>query len=310
MIEGAGIGDGVKRRALGIFDLLAEVEGRLHGVKVEDVEFHEVGAVDSIVDVVAAAAALEWLAPTEISCRVVALGHGVVKTAHGLLPVPAPATLELLKGVPVVDGGCAKELTTPTGAAILAASVTRWGEMGAMRVVAAGYGAGTRDLADRPNLVRVVMGRREAEEESGRLWVVEANVDDTTPELLAPLLSDLLTAGARDAWVTSVLMKKGRPGWQVSALCDEEKRGAVEQALFRGSTTIGVRRHAVERTTLPRRIVEVETPFGVVRVKVSGGGDGETAQPEYEDCARLAAERGVPLRRVHAEAVAAYHRRG
>lgn len=303
-------------RALRIFDGLAEVEARLHGVPVEEVAFHEVGAVDSIVDVVATAAALEWLAPVEVSCRVVALGHGVVRTAHGLLPVPAPATLELLRGAPVEDGGCVKELTTPTGAAILAATVTRWGGLAAQRVVAAGWGAGERELTDRPNLVRAIVGRPEAErvDEAGaggtRCLVLEANVDDTTPELLAPLIADLLAAGARDAWVSSVLMKKGRPGWQVSALCDEPAWPAVERALFRGSTTIGVRRYPVLRTVLPRRVESVETPFGAVRVKISGSGDDETAQPEYEDCASRAGEHGVPIRRVYAEALAAFHRRG
>jgi uncharacterized protein (TIGR00299 family) protein len=279
------------------------------------VAFHEVGAIDSIVDIVAAAAALDWLRPVRITSRPVPLGHGSVSTAHGLLPVPTPATLELLAGAPVEDGGAAFELTTPTGAAILAASVERWGLLPPLRLAAVGWGAGERELPDRPNLLRVVLG-----EPAGEAWrtsgaggesclVIEANVDDTSPELLAPLVGELIAAGARDAWIGPVLMKKGRPGFIVSALCDPTGRDAVERALFRGSSTIGVRRHAVERTVLPRRIIDVETPWGAVPVKVAGEGDDENVAPELEACRRLATERGVPLKRVYAEAIAAFYRR-
>lgn len=314
MLLDAPLAEGVRRRALTIFDRIAQVEARLHGTTVDDVAFHEVGAIDSIVDIVGAAAALEWLRPVRITSRPVALGHGSVQTAHGLLPVPAPATLELLAGAAVEDGGLDCELTTPTGAAILATSASSYGALPAMRVAGVGWGAGERELPDRPNLLRVVVGRPldEASAQDDPVEscvVIEANVDDMTPELVAPLIGELLAAGARDAWVQPVLMKKGRPGYVVSALASPEALPSVERALFRGSTTIGARRHVVRRTVLPRRSVVVETPFGAVSVKVAGAGEDENAAPELEDCARLARERDVPLRRVHAEALAAFYRR-
>jgi len=311
LIERAPLGDGVRRRALAIFDRLAAVEARLHGVPVAEVAFHEVGAIDSIVDVVASAAALDWLAPARVTCRPVPLGHGSVSTAHGLLPIPAPATLELLRGAPVEDGGSPFELTTPTGAAILAATVDEYRALPPLVVHATGWGAGDRELPDRPNLLRAIAGAPApaAADASGDCVVLEANVDDTTPELLAPLLQELLAAGARDAWLQPVLMKKGRPGHLVAALCDPARADAVERAIFRGSSTIGVRRHAVARTVLPRRLVPVETPFGRVNVKVADGPDGENAAPEFEECRALAEAGGVPLKRVWAEALAAYYRR-
>lgn len=313
MLLDAPLAEGVRRRALTIFDRIAQVEARLHGTTVGEVAFHEVGAIDSIVDIVGAAAAIEWLAPVRITSRPVALGHGSVRTAHGLLPLPAPATLELLAGAAVEDGDIDFELTTPTGAAILAASVSSYGALPAMMVAGVGWGAGERELPDRPNLLRVVVGRPldedRADDAGERCVVVEANVDDMTPELVAPLIGELLAAGARDAWVQPVLMKKGRPGYVVSALATHAVLSLVERALFRGSTTIGARRYVVSRTVLPRRMVVVETPFGAVSVKVAGTGEDENAAPELEDCARLACDRGVPLRRVHAEALAAYYRR-
>jgi uncharacterized protein (TIGR00299 family) protein len=311
LIEGSALAGPVRARAVAIFDHIAAVEARLHGVTVDAVAFHEVGAVDSIVDIVATAAALDFLAPLRVTAGTVPLGHGTIDTAHGRLPLPSPATLELLAGAPVEDGGSPFELTTPTGAAILAASVQAFGTLPAMEVAAVGWGAGSRELPDRPNLLRAIVGRPldHSGVAPGELClVIEANLDDMSPELLAPLIGDLLAAGARDAWVTATVMKKGRPGWVVSALCDPPARAAVEQAFFAGSSTIGVRRHPVERTVLPRRVVEVQTPFGAVRVKVSGSGPSENAAPEMDDCARLAAAHGVPRRRVHAEALAAWLR--
>lgn len=311
LIEGAAIGDGVKRRAIAIFERIARVEAKLHGAALEEVAFHEVGAIDSIVDVVGVAAALEWIAPSRVTARRVPLGRGRVKSAHGMLPVPAPATLELLVGAEVEEGGADGELTTPTGAAILAATVEQYGAPPPMEVLAVGWGAGERELPDRPNLLRVVAGRAAEEGAApGAMLVLEANVDDMTPELAAPLVEALLDAGARDAWLAPLLMKKGRPALLVGALCDASARSAVEATLFRESTTIGVRAHAVDRTALARRIVEVETPYGRVPVKVSGpGGDDEAANaaPEFEACRALARERGVPVKRVWAEALAAFY---
>ena len=309
MLIAAPLGEGTRRRALEIFDRIARVEAKLHGTTVEEVAFHEVGAIDSIVDIVGAAAALDWLSPSRVTSRAVALGHGSVRTAHGLLPIPAPATLELLLGASVEDGGVPFELTTPTGAAIIAATVEEFGALPSMQVAGVGWGAGDRELADRPNLLRVIAGTPDAAA-GDRCFVLEANVDDATPELLGPLIAVLLSAGARDAWIAPVLMKKGRPAHLISALVDEARRGEVETALLRGSTTIGVRRHEVTRTVLARRMVEVETPFGAVPVKVADGpGGDENVAPEMDACLRLAKQHGVPQKRVYAEALAAYYRR-
>jgi pyridinium-3,5-bisthiocarboxylic acid mononucleotide nickel chelatase len=297
----------VRRRALQIFDRIAVVEARLHGVTVEDVAFHEVGAIDSIVDIVGAAAGLAWLAPARITSRRVPLGGGTVDTAHGRLPVPAPATLELLAGADVEAGGDS-ELTTPTGAGILAASVSGYGAMPAMRVVGVGWGAGDRQLADRPNLLRVVAGRASAAEPIDCV-VIEANVDDMNPEWCEPLTEALFAAGALDVWLTPIIMKKGRPALTVAALAAAAARDQVAAAMLRESTTIGVRFSTVTRTVLPRRKVEVDTPWGAVTVKLAGEGDTLNAAPEYADCRRVADAAGVPIKQVYAAALAAFFKR-
>ncbi|MDB4968173.1 MAG: hypothetical protein JWN44_3862 [Myxococcales bacterium] len=300
----------VRERALAIFDRIAVVEARLHGVTVEDVAFHEVGAVDSIVDIVGTAAALAWLRPRRITSRRVPLGGGTVDTAHGRLPVPAPATLELLAGAEVEAGG-ESELTTPTGAGILAASVSGYGPMPSMRVLAVGWGAGDRQLADRPNLLRIVAGAPMPDEPGADddVVLVEANIDDMNPELCEPLLEALFAAGAVDAWFTPIVMKKSRPAFTISALCPPGDREEVSQALLRESTTIGVRFSTVARHILPRRFVDVDTPWGVVPVKVAGEGDLTNAAPEYDACRKLAASAGVPVKRVYLAALAAFFRR-
>lgn len=309
MLEQHLAGD-VLRRSLAIFDRIAAVEARLHGVTVEEVAFHEVGAVDSIVDIVGAAAALAWLAPSKITARRVPLGGGFVDTAHGRLPVPAPATLELLAGAEVEAGG-ATELTTPTGAGILAASVAGYGVMPAMRVVAVGWGAGDRQLEDRPNLLRVVAGVSPdiVDAANDDVALVEANIDDMNPELCEPLFEALFAAGAVDVWFTPIVMKKSRPALTVAALTPLGARDAVAAAILRESTSIGVRFSTRQRTILPRRIVEVDTPWGKVPVKVAGDGDAANAAPEYEACHALAASAGVPVKRVYLAALAAFFRR-
>lgn len=311
MLVAAPLGAGVRARALAMFDRLAEVEARIHGVSVAEVAFHEVGAVDSIVDVVGAAAALDWLRPARVVARRVPLGRGFIQTAHGRLSVPAPATLELLRGVPVEEGGIDGELTTPTGAAVLASTVTEYGSLPPLTVAGVGWGAGDRDMPGRPNLLRVVAGVAEVQagSETEGYLVIEANIDDMQPELVPPLIEALLAAGARDAWLVPVLMKKGRPGYLVAAVVEEARRQAVEQALLTESTTIGLRRHGVARTVLPRHIIEVDTEFGRIPVKAAGEpGRWLNAAPEFEACRRTAAERGVPLKRVYAAAVAAFWR--
>ncbi|HEY4392790.1 MAG TPA: nickel pincer cofactor biosynthesis protein LarC [Polyangia bacterium] len=293
-----------------IFARIAEVEAELHGTRVDRVAFHEVGAYDSIADVVGVAAAIAHLAPASIGSLPPVVGTGLVRTAHGPVPVPAPATAALLASadVPILAEGQG-ELTTPTGAAILAAVVDRFGPLPPMRPRAIGYGAGTRELADRANVLRVIVGEALGaldDTPAGDVVLVEANVDDMSPQLWGPLFDALFEAGAVDVWSASILMKKGRPAVQVSALAPPTVLGAVERALFANSTTLGLRRRALERVVLARSFVPVATPYGKVRIKL-GALDGEVigAQPEFEDCRRLAARARVPAREVLAAAAAA-----
>lgn len=312
----------VAARALQIFDRLAAVEAELHGVSVAEVTFHEVGAIDSIIDIVGVAAALSWLRPRRVVARPVPLGSGMVQTAHGRLPVPAPATLALLIGAPVEHGGPPCELTTPTGAAILAANASEYGPMPALRVLGVGHGAGTRELSDRPNLLRIVAGEERpsaasgasaparTEEPGARCIELAANIDDMNPQLYEPLMEGLLRAGARDVWLTPVQMKKGRPGVVVSVLCDPAQRAALTAHLLRESTSLGVRAHEVTRTMLAREIVEVQTEFGPVAVKLGRAPDsGElwNVAPEFASCRAQAHAHSVPVKRVYAAALAAFH---
>ncbi|MGE5185181.1 MAG: nickel pincer cofactor biosynthesis protein LarC [Acidobacteriota bacterium] len=307
-IETANLTDGTRRRALDIFDRLARAEAKLHGTTVEDVAFHEVGAIDSIVDVVGTAAALDWLAPASVTCTNVAMGHGTVRSAHGVLPVPAPAALEVLReaGGVMVDGGVARELCTPTGAAILAATVTAWQPPPPGRAIAVGWGAGDVDLDDRPNVLRV-SALAATTSAAGEVWQIDANLDDMSPELCAPAADALFAAGALDVWWTPITMKKGRPALVLSALADDGTRDAVIAAILRETTTLGVRFAPRQRTVLARRSVEVDTRYGRIPVKLGIDGDVvRNAAPEYEACAAAARNHGVPVKLVYAAALAAY----
>jgi uncharacterized protein (TIGR00299 family) protein len=293
-----------------IFARLAEVEAELHGTRIDRVAFHEVGAYDSIADVVGVAAAIAHLAPISIGSLPPVVGTGVVRTAHGPVPVPAPATAALLAGgdIPMVPEG-EGELTTPTGAAILAAVVDRFGPLPPMVPRAIGYGAGSRELTDRPNVLRVTLGEPVGVEDAPaapEVVLVEANVDDMSPQLVGPLFDALFAAGAVDVWSAPILMKKGRPAIQLSALTPPVSLAAVERAFFANSTTLGLRRRALERVVLARSFATVATSYGKVRIKL-GALDGEIlgAQPEFDDCRRLAARAHVPAREVLAAAAAA-----
>jgi uncharacterized protein (TIGR00299 family) protein len=306
-LEGAGLPAPVLRRALATFARLAEAEGRVHRVPSDRVHFHEVGAVDAVVDVVGAALLLDDLSVAEVWASPVATGSGLARGEHGVLPVPAPAVLELLRDAPVHAGGVAAELTTPTGAAILAANASRFAELPPMRVAAVGYGAGSRGHERLPNLLRVVLGERLAAPAAGDAGLVlEANIDDMTPELAPWVLERLFEAGASDAWLTPVHMKKGRPGITLSVLCPPGTETAIRELLWRETSTLGVRGLPVRKWTLERRVVEVELPGGKVRVKLGLDGDRVVnLAPEYADCARLATETGRPLKDVMARAQAA-----
>jgi uncharacterized protein (TIGR00299 family) protein len=307
LLQRARLDAETKRLAGAIFERIAQAEAALHGVALDRVAFHEVGAWDSIADVVGAAAALAWLQPSSVSSTPPVLGSGQVHTAHGLMPVPAPATAAILRGIPALLEG-EGELTTPTGAAILAALVTNFGPPPPMRIQAQGFGAGTREVSDRANVLRVLLGEalgRALPASAAEVVLLEANLDDMSPQLIEPLMSALFAAGAVDVWTTSILMKKGRPAWQVSALAPPEVVGPVEQAFFGNSTTLGVRRVRMERAVLSRSLASVKTRFGTVSVKLAADGSRVLgASPEFDDCRRLADRAGVPVRTVLAEAAA------
>jgi uncharacterized protein (TIGR00299 family) protein len=297
----------VRERALATFARLAEAEARVHRKPVDQVHFHEVGAVDAVVDVVGAALLLHDLGVTEVWSSAVATGSGRVRSEHGVLPVPAPAVLELLRGAPIYSGGVAAELTTPTGAAILAAGAARFAELPPMRVAAVGYGAGGRHHDELPNLLRVVLGERTGDGAAGDGGLVlEANLDDMTPELAPWVLERLFEVGAADVWYTPVHMKKGRPGITLSVLCPPGTDAAARELLWRETSTLGVRGVPVRKWMLERRVIEVELPGGKVRVKLGlDGGRVVNVAPEFADCARLAGETGRPLKDVMARAQAA-----
>ena len=297
-------------RAKAVFRRLAQAEAKVHGQKVEEVHFHEVGAVDSIVDIVAATVGLALLEVEEVRCSPIPLGAGTVQTAHGRLPVPAPATAELLAGVPVTPGpsqDARGELTTPTGAALLTSLAGSFGPPPAMTLEAVGYGAGSRQTGEVPNLLRVLLGSAEEAGQVDAVVELSANLDDCTGEVLGATLERLLAAGALDAWCTPITMKKSRPGWMLSVLSAPADAPKLEAILFAETTTLGVRRCVCERTKLSRRHVTVETPYGPVRIKVGYRGQRElTASAEFADARRAAEAHGVPVKEVLAAALASY----
>lgn len=301
MIADSGLSDAVKDRARRIFRRLGEAEALVHGVALEDVHFHEVGAVDSIVDIVGTAICLEYLGVERVYSGALPLGGGFVETAHGRLPVPAPATAELLKGL-LVHGDCGSgERVTPTGAAIVAALATGFGKQPPMVLEKTGCGAGGKDFPDCPNILRAFLGRSvEEADHADDVIVVEANIDDSTPELLGYAMERLFEEGALDVFFTPIQMKKNRPGVMVSFLCRPAQLERLAGLLLSETTAIGLRHYRAGRIILQRRIVEQQTEFGPVRYKqVFDGSSGVLrAMPEYEDCRRIAREKGIPCREV------------
>ena len=307
LIEGADLPERASTRALDAFRRLAVAEGAVHGEEPEEVTFHEVGAVDSIVDVVGSCVALELLDADSVSCGPLPMGTGVVDTAHGPLPVPAPATLEILEGSRVRWTDEPHETTTPTGAALMSA-LTGGGFTDAlppMTLQSAGYGAGSSRFRNVPNVLRAVVG--EFEGPAGEVELLEANVDDASGELLGAAVERLLQAGAIDAWLEPIVMKRGRGAYKACALVLSGDREPIARLLMRETGTLGVRHHPVGRTVAERRSVEVELPYGKCRVKI-GSLDGEdfVVSPEYADADRLASETGLPLPRVYEDAIAAF----
>jgi pyridinium-3,5-bisthiocarboxylic acid mononucleotide nickel chelatase len=307
LVEGAGLPERATSRAVEAFRRLAVAEGAVHGRRAEEVTFHEVGAVDSIVDVVGSCVALELLGAQTVSCGPLPMGSGVVDSAHGPLPVPGPATLEVLKDSQVRWVDEPHETTTPTGAALMRAFTGGLFSDAAppMRLRAAGYGAGRTHLRSAPNLLRAVVG--DLEGRSGDIELLEANVDDAPGELLGAAVENLLANGALDAWLEPIVMKRGRGAYKVCALVTSGERERLARLLMRETGTLGVRHHGVGRTVAERRSVTVELPYGRCRVKV-GSLDGEdfVAAPEFSDVARLAAESGISLPRVYSDARRAF----
>ncbi|HVM95224.1 MAG TPA: nickel pincer cofactor biosynthesis protein LarC [Candidatus Acidoferrales bacterium] len=304
LLERGSLDDSVRQTALAIFGKLAEAEGKVHDMPPDDVEFHEVGAVDSIVDVVGAAIGFHFFKVERAYVSPLPLGSGIVRSQHGLIPVPGPATAELLRGFTTrVEGE--GELVTPTGAAIVAA-LAMPAATPSMSITAIGYGAGTKTFADRPNLLRLVLGESHAEMEPETVVELQTNIDDYNPELYDYVLERLYEAGARDVWLTPVHMKKNRPGVVLSLLCDHAARDRLAAIILNETSAIGVRHRVVERIVLPREIREVQTAYGAVRVKIAKTPDGSVnLAPEYDDCKRLARECGVPIKLVYQAALAA-----
>ena len=292
-----------------IFRRLAEAEARVHRREVEQVTFHEVGAVDSIVDITGTAIALTMLGIDRIFASAVPTGMGLVKTEHGMMPIPVPAVIELLRGAPIYSRGVPMELVTPTGAAILAATVEGFGELPPIRLETSGYGAGTL-RPDFPNVLRVLIGDEDPASRSDRRrpdaggeLVLETNIDDLNPELYSYVLERLFDAGAQDAWLTPIAMKKGRPAVTISVLCSPQRQDAIRQVLFQETGTLGVRSAPVDKQALDREWLTVTTRHGGVRVKVGRlEGRTVTVAPEFEDCVRVAREAGVPAREIDEEA--------
>jgi len=306
MIGNSSITPNAKRIATEIFTKLAVSEGKVHNIRPEDVEFHEVGAVDSIVDCVGAAIGFDALGIERFLCSAINIGSGFIHCQHGVMPVPAPATADLLRNATIYSKHANTELVTPTGAAILAAVVNHFGPLENFVTERIGYGAGTKEFPDFPNCVRLMLGK-ETGASAQDVIVIEANIDDMTPQNFGYVTEKLLGAGALDVFTIPVQMKKGRPGHLLQVLTPPQVADTISRIIFEETTTIGVRRYTATRTILDREFVEVETEYGKVKVKVSRlAGDVVNFTPEYEDCARLARERSVALKKVQAAAIAAY----
>jgi uncharacterized protein (TIGR00299 family) protein len=309
IIDKAGLDARDAELARRIFLKLAEAESKAHGSDIKKVHFHEVGAVDSIVDIVCAAVGLNRLKVDRFECSPLPPGRGSVRAAHGRMPLPAPGTAELLKGVPIAESTADFEQTTPTGAAIAVTVCERFGPLPAMTIEAIGHGAGTADPPDLANLLRLFVGRVDATTQSDQVWVIETNLDDESGEIIGHTTGKLLAAGALDVFLTPVVMKKGRPGTVITVLCDSQLVAPLESILLNETSTLGVRRYAVQRHTLGRKRVDVDTPLGTIRGKVAFTAGAENAPrftPEYDDCARIANERSMPLREVYEAARAAF----
>jgi len=307
LIEQAALSVSARDRAKAMFQRLAEAEAAIHQMPVDRVHLHEVGALDSIIDIVGVVFAMEWMGAERIVCSPLNVGGGMVQSAHGLFPVPAPATVKLLGSTPIYSGAVQKELVTPTGALIASTYASAFGPIPAMTIERIGYGAGDRDDPTTPNVLRVLIGR-EAEQSSGeRVTVIECEIDDMNPQIFGHVMDKLYAAGALEVFYVPVQMKKNRPGTLLTVVASPEQRTQMTDIIFRETTTIGLRHVDVDRECLERRFVTVQTPVGAVRMKIASRlGQVMNAAPEFEDCAALAAGAGLSVKEVQALAVQAY----
>lgn len=296
-----------KDRAVHLFERLAGAEAAIHDMPLDRVHLHEVGAIDSIIDIVGAVYGLEWVGADAIASSALNVGSGTVQCAHGTFPVPAPATARLLQGTPIYSGPIAAEMVTPTGALLVTSYATSFGPLPGMRVAGIGYGAGTRDFKGNPNVLRMFLGDTAADAAAERIVAIECEIDDMNPQIFGPLMDRLSGAGALDVFYAAVQMKKNRPGTLVTVLAPPERREAIAAELFAHTTTIGVRYHEMLRDRLDREIRPIQTPLGIIRFKVATR-DGRVlnAAPEFDDCVKVAAERGLPIKDVQAIATRAW----
>jgi len=307
LIDRSALSSAGKDRAKQLFVRLGEAEAAIHGTSLDRVHLHEVGALDSIIDIVGTVFALERLQVERVVSSPLNVGSGSIRSAHGLYPVPAPATLRLLTGAPVYSGPQQAEMVTPTGALLVTSYAQAYGPVPAMRVSAIGYGAGTRDFHDTPNVLRVIIGESDAAAAHQTVVVLEAEIDDMNPQIFGVLMDRLLAQGALDVFYTAIQMKKGRPGTLVTVIAPPERRDTLTALIFRETTTIGVRYREMARECLDRETITVETPLGLVRFKIARRhGEVLNASPEFDDCVRLAAEHDVPAKHVQALATQAY----
>jgi uncharacterized protein (TIGR00299 family) protein len=305
MIKQSNLSANVKKISLDIFTCLARAEGKIHGHKIEDVHFHEVGAIDSIVDIVGAAICLDYLKVDKVISSPIQVGSGIINCSHGTLPVPAPATAEILQGIPIKTGLVPYEATTPTGAAIIAVTASYFTEKIDFTPQKIGYGVGSKDSST-PNVLRLFLGEKSPnaakiyELETGEAVIIECNIDDMNPELYDALMERLFVAGAHDVFFTPIIMKKSRPAVIVSVLCDVGKQKAIEEVLWLNSSTFGLRSYKVAKSMLRRETVKVKTKYGEIKIK-RGYLNGHIikSKPEYEDCKRLAKENGVTIQDIY-----------
>jgi uncharacterized protein (TIGR00299 family) protein len=309
LIQSSTLHAAVKTTGIEVFTRLAEAEAKIHGIAVEKVHFHELGATDSIVDILAAAVGIHELGIDALHFSPVPLGRGMTRSRHGPLPLPGPATLELLKNLPTFGVDVDGETVTPTGAALVRALGQSYGAQPAMSIEAVGYGAGQKQFPTRPNLFRLLLGRAAPASTEEEMVLLETNIDDMNPQLYDHVMERLFSAGARDVFLSAIQMKKNRPATLLSVICEPDKRQKLGEIILQETTTIGVRYHAVNRIILPRQTKKIHTRYGEVTVKIVEQPDGRTrATPEYDDLRRIAAARKLPIKRIHDEVMRAVGR--